>query len=450
MKRTLIHNALIVNEGITTQGSVVITDQGTIAEVLTHGKPLSAPCDETIDATGCYLLPGVIDDHVHFRDPGLTYKADILSESRAAAAGGVTSIMDMPNTVPQTTTLEALEQKIALLDERCIVNHSCYYGATNDNSADFARLDKTRVCGVKLFMGSSTGNMLVDRQESLRAVFGGTDLPIAAHCEDTAIIRKNMEKYKAQYADEEDVPVGKHPNIRSSAACYASSRLAVQLAREAGARLHLLHLTTARETGLLEAGPVEGKRITGEACVAHLVFSQADYRTLGTLIKCNPAVKSKADREALRKAVNEDVIDVIATDHAPHLITEKKGGALKAMSGMPMVQFSLVSMLQLVSEGIFTIEKTVEKMCHAPARLYGVVKRGYLRKGYYADIVVVDRNVPFTVRSENILSKCGWSPFEGYTFHNTVKQTFVNGNLVYDQGTVIKDSRGKRLRFDAK
>ena len=269
MKRTLIHNALIVNEGQTIQGSVVITDQGRIAEVLTHGKPLSAPCDETIDATGCYLLPGAIDDHVHFRDPGLTHKADILSESRAAAAGGVTSIMDMPNTLPQTTTLEALDAKLNLLDERCIVNHSAYFGATNNNYGDFARLDRSRVCGIKLFMGSSTGNMLVDRMESLRAIFGSTDLLIAVHCEDPAIIRKNTEKYKAQYADEDDVPVNKHPNIRSSAACYASSSLAVKLARETGARLHVLHLSTARELSLLEAGPVSGKKITGANRLPH-------------------------------------------------------------------------------------------------------------------------------------------------------------------------------------
>ena len=448
MKRTLIHNALIVNEGTTTQGSVVITDQGTISEILIHGKPLSAPCDETIDATGCYLLPGVIDDHVHFRDPGLTYKADILSESRAAAAGGVTSIMDMPNTVPQTTTLEALEQKFSLLDKQCMVNHSCYYGATNDNSTDFTSLDKTRVCGVKLFMGSSTGNMLVDRLDSLRNVFGGTDLPIAAHCEDTAIIRKNIEKYQAQYADEEDVPVSKHPNIRSSAACYASSRLAVQLARETGARLHLLHLSTARETGLLEAGPVEGKQITGEACVAHLLFCQTDYRTLGALIKCNPAIKSKTDREALRKAINQDVIDVIATDHAPHLITEKKGGALKAMSGMPMVQFSLVSMLQLASKGIFTLEKVVEKMCHAPARLFAIHGRGFIREGYRADLVLVRPESPWTLDKSLILSKCGWSPLEGHTFDWHVERTIINGHTVYDGHQVDESYRGEALKFE--
>ena len=447
MKRTLIHNALIVNEGQTVQGSVVITDQGRIAEVLTHGKPLSAPCDETIDATGLYLLPGVIDDHVHFRDPGLTHKADILSESRAAAAGGVTSIMDMPNTLPQTTTLEALEAKMDLLNERCIVNHSAYFGATNDNYGDFARLDPSRVCGIKLFMGSSTGNMLVSRMESLRAIFGSTDMLIAAHCEDFALIRRNMEKYKAQYADEDDVPVSKHPYIRSAAACFASSSLAVSLAKKAGARLHVLHLSTARELSLLDAGPVTSKRITGEACVAHLLFSQADYRTLGTLIKCNPAVKTRADRDALRQAVNRNVIDVIATDHAPHLITEKKGGAVKAVSGMPMVQFSLVSMLQLVDENIFTIEKVVEKMCHAPALLYRIRERGFIREGWKADLVLVRPAAPWTVEKSLIRSKCGWSPLEGRTLNWRVERTFVNGRTAYDGHTVDDSCRGEELRF---
>ncbi len=445
MKRILIHNALIVNEGQTVQGSVVITGQGLIAEVLTHGKPLSAPCHETIDATGCYLLPGVIDDHVHFRDPGLTHKADILTESRAAAAGGVTSIMDMPNTVPQTTTLDALQEKLELLNRRCIVNHSAYFGATNTNFADFARLDRSRVCGIKLFMGSSTGNMLVDRMETLRAIFGSTDMLIAAHCEDPAIIRQNTEKYRAQYEDADDVPVGKHSAIRSSAACYASSALAVKLAREAGARLHLLHLTTARELALLQKGPVTGKRITGEACVAHLLFSQTDYRTLGTLIKCNPAVKTKADRDALRRAVAADVIDVIATDHAPHLITDKKGGALKAASGMPMIQFSLVSMLQLVNEGVFTLEQVVQKMCHAPALLYGIDRRGFVREGYHADLVLVRPHSPWTVSKECILGKCGWSPLEGRSFDWQVKRTFVNGHTVFDGTQVDETYRGEEL-----
>ncbi len=448
MKRTLIHNALLINEGQTVQGSVVVTNQGNIAEVLTCGRPLSAPCDETIDATGCYLLPGVIDDHVHFRDPGLTHKANILSESRAAAAGGVTSIMDMPNTVPQTTSLEALDAKLALLDERCVVNHSAYFGATNSNYTDFARLDRQHVCGIKLFMGSSTGNMLVDRMESLRAIFDSTDLLIAVHCEDPATIRQNMEKYKVQYADEDDVPVSKHSNIRSAAACYASSSLAVKLARETGARLHVLHLSTAHELKLLQAGPVEQKRITGEACVAHLLFSQADYRTLGTLIKCNPAVKTRADRDALRQAVATDVIDVIATDHAPHLITDKKGGATKAASGMPMVQFSLVSMLQLVSEGIFTIEQVVQKMCHAPAQLYSICGRGFIREGYRADLVLVRPQSPWTLGKEQIFSKCGWSPLEGHTFDWRVERTLVNGRTVYDGHAVDDTYRGEALCFN--
>ena len=447
MKRILIHNALIVNEGETVRGSVVITDQGRITEILTHGKPLSAPCEETIDATGCYLIPGVIDDHVHFRDPGLTHKADILTESRAAAAGGVTSIMDMPNTVPQTTTLQALEEKRALMEERCIVNHSCYYGATNTNYTDFARLDKTHVCGIKLFMGSSTGNMLVDQANTLQAIFSGTDMPIAAHCESPLLIRKNTEKYQAMYQEEDDIPVDKHPFIRSAEACYASSHLAVEMARKYDARLHLLHLSTARELKLLTPGPVEGKKITGEACIAHLMFEQKNYRTLGALIKCNPAVKRKADRDALREAVRTDLIDVIATDHAPHLLTEKKGGALKALSGMPMVQFSLACMLQLVNEGVFTIEKVVEKMCHAPARLFQISERGFIREGYYADLVLIRPDMPWIVNHDLVLSKCGWSPLEGTPFDWRVERTFINGHTVYDGHTVDESYRGQELIF---
>ncbi len=445
MKRTLIHNALIVNEGETVQGSIVIGGQGCITEVLTHGKPLSAPCDETIDATGCYLLPGVIDGHVHFREPGLTHKADILSESRAAAAGGVTSIMDMPNTIPQTVTTDALDAKLGLLSEKCIVNHSCYFGATDTNYTDFGKLDRNLVCGIKLFMGSSTGDMLVDREESLRKIFGSTDMLIAVHCENPAIIRLNTERYKARYADE--IPVGRHPCIRSRAACYASSHLAVRLAEETGARLHVLHLSTARELGLFGSGPAAGKKITGEACVAHLLFGRSDYRTLGALIKCNPAVKSEADRDALRAAVNGDVIDVIATDHAPHLIAEKQGGALKAASGMPMIQFSLVSMLQLVDEGVFTIEKVVQKMCHAPALLYGVRQRGFIREGYRADLVMVRPACPWTLEKRLVLSKCGWSPLEGRRFGWKVERTFVNGHAVFAGGQVDDSCRGEALRF---
>ena len=449
MKRTLIHNATIINEGTRKQGSLVLAN-GNIAEILTDGRPLSAPCDETIDATGCFLLPGVIDDHVHFRDPGLTHKADIFSESRAAAAGGVTSIMDMPNTNPPTVTLDALEQKQQLLAEKCIVNHSCYFGATNDNYDLFPQLDKTRVCGIKLFMGSSTGNMLVDHMDSLRRIFGGTDMLIAAHCEDQDIIRRNTEKYKAEYGEGEQIPVSKHPNIRSTQACYASSKLAVQLATEAGARLHVLHISTAKELPLFSDTPLdEHKKITVEACVAHLLFEQKDYKTLAACIKCNPAIKRKADRDALRQAITTPRIDVIATDHAPHLLTEKAGGALRAASGMPMVQFSLVSMLQLMEEDVLSLETIVEKMCHNPARLFRIKDRGFIREGYRADLVLV-RPERWQLTRESILSKCGWSPLEGRTFDWRVMKTFINGQQVYDHTNGVDDAyRGEALRFHA-
>lgn len=449
MKRTLIHNVTIVNEGRSVQGSVVI-EGDRIAEVLTYGKKLSVPCDETIDATGCCLLPGVIDDHVHFRDPGLTHKADILTESRAAAAGGVTSIMDMPNTNPLTTTLSALEQKFDLLNEKCIVNHSCYFGATNNNYTEFNQLDKHRVCGIKLFMGSSTGNMLVDKTNSLLNIFNGTDMLIATHCESQEIIKKNTEYYKKMFSDAPEVPISKHPNIRSSAACYASTELAVRMASLAGARLHVLHVSTAKELQLFSDIPLEEKHITAEACVAHLLYRQQDYKELGTRIKCNPSIKKQADRDALRNAVNTGVIDVIATDHAPHLLSEKEGGALKAMSGMPMIQFSLVSMLELAEKGIFSIETIVEKMCHAPAQIYGICDRGYVREGYKADLVLVSHGDRWEVNSENILSKCGWSPLEGNSFRWKVERTFANGHLIYSNGQVDDTYRGEELRFDYK
>ena len=442
MKRTLIHNATIVNEGRSVQGSVVI-EGDRIAEVLTYGKKLSVPCDETIDATGCCLLPGVIDDHVHFRDPGLTHKADILTESRAAAAGGVTSIMDMPNTNPLTTTLSALEQKFDLLNEKCIVNHSCYFGATNNNYTEFNQLDKHRVCGIKLFMGSSTGNMLVDKTNSLLNIFNGTDMLIATHCESQEIIKKNTEYYKKMFSDAPEVPISKHPNIRSSAACYASTELAVRMASLAGARLHVLHVSTAKELQLFSDIPLEEKHITAEACVAHLLYRQQDYKELGTRIKCNPSIKKQADRDALRNAVNTGVIDVIATDHAPHLLSEKEGGALKAMSGMPMIQFSLVSMLELAEKGIFSIETIVEKMCHAPVQIYGICDRGYVREGYKADLVLVSHGDRWEVNSENILSKCGWSPLEGNSFRWKVERTFANGHLIYSDGQVDDTYRGE-------
>lgn len=450
MKRTLIKNATIVNEGRSLQGGSVVIENERIAEVLAQDVEPSAPCDEIIDATGCYLLPGIIDDHVHFRDPGLTHKADIFTESRAAAAGGVTSIMDMPNTNPLTTTLDTLEQKFELLNEKCIVNHSCYFGATNDNYTEFDKLDKHRVCGIKLFMGSSTGNMLVDKMNSLLKIFNGTDMLIAAHCEDQEIIKKNVERYKEKYPGVDDFPISKHPIFRSTAACYSSSDLAVRIASIANARLHLLHISTERELQLFGSEPLEEKLITTEACVAHLLYSGLNYKHLGSRIKCNPAIKRKQDRDALRKAINSGVIDVIATDHAPHLLSEKEGGALKAMSGMPMIQFSLVSMLELADEGIFSLETLVEKMCHAPAQIFGICDRGYIREGYQADLVLVSRSEPWEVNTDIILSKCGWSPLEGHSFNWKVNKTFANGHLIYSDGQVDDSYRGQELRFDYK
>lgn len=446
MRRTLIQNAVIVNEGRKVTGSVVIEGEK-IAEILVGEEQASAPCDEVIDASGCYLLPGAIDEHVHFRDPGLTHKADITTESRAAAAGGVTSIMDMPNTNPQTTTLEALEEKFALLAEKSSVNYSCYFGATNNNYTQFPQLDKRRVCGVKLFMGSSTGNMLVDRMASLRNIFGGTDLLIAAHCEDQGIIKENTDRYKKEFVGD-DVPLAYHPLIRSAEACYRSSELAVQLAREANARLHIMHISTARELSLFSDAPLKEKRITAEACVSHLLFTEEDYQTLGARIKCNPAIKTADDRKALQEAVSSGLIDAIATDHAPHLLSEKEGGALKAMSGMPMIQFSLVSMLELADKGAFTIEKVVEKMAHAPAQMYDIQNRGYIRKGYQADLVLVRPDSEWTVTTDCIISKCGWSPLEGHTFRWKVEKTFANGHLLYDNGKIDESYRGQELVFE--
>ncbi len=446
MRRILIENATLVNEGKRFQGSVVIEGRQ-IAEILQAGEQPQGDFDERIDAMGYLLLPGVIDDHVHFRDPGLTQKADIHTESCAAAAGGVTSVMDMPNTVPQTTTPEAWEEKMQRMAATSRVNYSCYFGATNDNYTDFPLLDPHRVCGIKLFMGSSTGNMLVDRQQSLKRIFSGTDLLIAAHCESQEIISHNTEKLLAAEGKEGDLPLSFHPLIRSEEACYESSALAVRLARETGGRLHLLHVSTARELELLEETPLSGKRITAEACIPHLLYTEEDYSRYGTRIKCNPAVKKATDREALREAVRSGRIDVIATDHAPHLITEKQGGALKAVSGMPMVQFSLVSMLQLTREGIFSVEEVVEKMCHAPAQLYEINNRGFLRTGYQADLVLVSPDEEWTVEQEDILSKCKWSPLEGTTFNWKIKRTFVNGQTVYNDGCVDDSVRGQELRF---
>lgn len=445
MKRVLIHNAKIVNEGTVKQGSVVL-ENGTIAEVLTDWKPLSRECDEMIDATGCYLIPGVIDDHVHFRDPGLTHKADAHTESMAAVAGGVTSVMDMPNTVPQTTTLEAWEEKMNMYAEKAVTNYSCYFGATSRNAGLLPQLDRKRVCGIKLFMGASTGNMLVENARDLRETFEKAEILIATHCEDQKIIKQNIEKYKKLYPDG-NVPLKHHRDIRSAKACLASSEVAVELARTTGKRLHILHISTARELELFGNGPLEEKLVTAEACIGHLCFSAVDYRKMGAGIKCNPAIKTKSDMEALRKAVNDGRIDVIGTDHAPHLLSEKEGGALKAASGIPIIQFSLYSMLNLVDEGVFTFEKIVEKMCHAPARLYQIDRRGYIREGYHGDVVLIRPDSAMKVTKEGLFSKCGWSPLEGRTFGWKVEKTFVNGRMVYDGKSVDEDARGEELVF---
>lgn len=445
MKRTWIKHARIVNEGKIFDGSVVIANE-VIAEVLTGNESPAQPCEEVIDAQGQYLLPGVIDDHVHFRDPGLTHKADMHTESTAAAAGGVTSFMDMPNTTPQTTTVEALENKFADAATKSVINYSFYFGATNNNADVLPTLDKQRVCGVKLFMGASTGNMLVDRMEVLRKVFANSPILIATHCEEQSIISANTAAYKAKYGEEIDIAF--HPQIRSAEACLHSSALAIQLAKETNARLHILHISTADELKLLEDKPLEEKRITAEACVSHLYFCDRDYATLGARIKCNPAIKTEEDRNALRRALGTNVIDVVGTDHAPHLLKEKNGGALKAVSGMPMIQFSLVAMMELVHQGVLCMEQLVQKMCHAPASLYQIDKRGYIRPGYQADLVLVDPNTTWTVTPDCIQSKCGWSPMEGQCFHARVTKTFVNGHLVYTDGKVDENHRGQALRFD--
>ena len=445
MKRTLIHHAIIVNEGKKFAGSVVIEGEQ-IAEVIAGDARPAQACDEEIDAKGCYLIPGVIDDHVHFRDPGLTHKADMSTETAAAAAGGVTSFMDMPNCNPQTTTLEALNAKFADAAHKCIVNYSFYFGATNNNADQLAQLDKTHVCGVKLFMGASTGNMLVHRMESLRKIFSEAGMLIATHCEDQNIIRQNTEYYKEKYG--EDLDITYHPLIRSEEACYHSSALAVQLAKETNARLHILHISTARELELFEDKPIAEKRITAEACVSHLFFCDEDYKTLGARIKCNPSIKTAHDRDALRQALTTNRIDVIGTDHAPHLLREKEGGALKAVSGMPTLQFSLVSIFELVHQGVLTVEQLVQKMCHAPAELYQIAGRGYIRPGYKADLVLVNPESKWTVTPECILSKCAWSPMEGQCFHAQVEKTFVNGTVVYENGKVNTAHRGQALTFD--
>lgn len=438
--RTLIQGGTLVNEGLTFKGSIIVED-GRISQISEGYTTPEASFDEVIDASGCFVLPGIIDDHVHFREPGLTEKADIDTESRAAAAGGVTTYFDMPNTVPQTTTIEALEEKQALAREKSHVNYAFFFGATNDNTALFTQLDPHRVPGIKLFMGSSTGNMLVDRREALERIFSTSQLPIMAHCEDTAIINRNMAEAKQKFGD--DPKVTHHPEIRSEEACYESTRLAVELAKQYGARLHVAHLTTAKELELFE----KSSMLTCEATVSHLYFCDRDYNALGTRIKCNPAIKSQRDRDALREALNDGRITVIGTDHAPHLLSQKEGGCAKAASGMPMIQFSLVTMLELVDQGVLTIERLVELMCHNPARLFEVRQRGFLREGYQADIVLVRPNAGWTVTKDVIQSRCGWSPMENHMYLWRVERTICNGHTVYQQGRVDTSYIGQPVLF---
>lgn len=440
--RTLIKNGTIVNEGRSFLGDLVV--DGEQIEEIYEGKAPRGIYDQVIDASGCFVLPGVIDDHVHFREPGLTRKADIESESRAAAFGGVTSYFEMPNTNPQTTTLEALEDKFALGAQKSHVNYSFFFGATNDNVDLFDRLDVHRIPGIKLFMGSSTGNMLVDKYESLQQIFVKAKkmgLPVMTHCEDTDIINRNMAAYQKKYGEDPDVKF--HPEIRSVEACYESSSLAVKLAKESGAHLHIAHVTTARELEFFG----KDKNITGEAVIAHLYFSDEDYADKQAFIKCNPAIKTVNDRKALREALADGRISVVGTDHAPHEWKDKQGGCAKAASGMPMVQFSLVSMLELVDKGVLSIERMVEVMSHHPAKLFHVDKRGFLRPGYQADIVIVRPHTAWTVQKEIIQSKCGWSPMEGHEYQWQVEQTICNGHLIYNKGEFDEAYRGEELTF---
>ncbi len=450
--RTVIQGGQIVNEGQTVKGAIFIED-GIITDIIDNPQlaqeSICRSSSDIIDATGCFVLPGIIDDHVHFREPGMTEKADIASESRAAAAGGVTSYFDMPNCIPQTTTLESLDDKFCRAKASSLVNYSFFFGATSGNIDTFSRLDTSRIPGIKLFMGSSTGNMLVDRDEVLEHIFKNCRLPLMAHCEDTAIINHNMADAKEAWG--EDPPVSLHALIRSEEACLASTRKAVEMARRYGTRLHVAHLSTAEELDLFEPYSVRGDaittHITAEACVGHLFFTQLDHERLGALIKVNPSIKTPVDQFMLRKALSDGRIATVATDHAPHLLTQKQGGCVRSASGMPMVQFSLVTMLELVDRGVLTLPRLVELMCHNPARLFGVEGRGFLRPGYHADITIVRPHTSWTVTSASILSKCGWSPFEGHEYQWRVERTLCNGHSVYAGGRIDDSVCGQELRF---
>ena len=445
MSKILIKNAKIVNENSIFHGDILIDGEYIVA---IQNSISSDNLDATIiDAKGNYLLPGVIDDQVHFREPGLTHKATIETESKAAIAGGITSFIEMPNTVPQATTQKLLEDKFKIASESSYANYSFMFGGTNDNLEELLKTNPRNVAAIKLFLGSSTGNMLVDDKEVLEKIFSSTKMLIATHCEDEATIQKNLEAQKAIHGD--DIPMHLHPKIRSEEACYISSSNAIALAKKTGARLHVFHLSTAKETELFTNEiPLEEKQITAEVCIHHLWFDESDYDEKGTLIKWNPAVKTAADREGLWKALLDDRIDVIATDHAPHTIEEKNNVYTKAPSGGPLVQHALMAMFSKHKEGKISLEKMVEKMCHNPAKLFKIEKRGFIKIGYYADLVIVDPSSPWTVNKDNLLYKCGWSPFEGVTFQSKITHTFVNGSLVYNQGEFSNIKKGKRLLFD--
>jgi dihydroorotase len=446
MKRqTLIKNAKIVNEGKIFEGDILI-ENDIIKEIDLSISVKSAEVT-VIDVEGNYVLPGMIDDQVHFREPGLTHKANIETESKAALAGGITSFIEMPNTIPQTTTVEKLEEKFAIAAKSSHANYSFMFGGTNDNLEEILKVDPKTVAGLKIFLGSSTGNMLVDDPKVLEKIFSSTDLVISVHCEDEATIKKNLAMYISEYGD--NIPMEKHPMIRSEEACYLSSSKAIELAKKTGARLHVFHLSTGKETKLFSNKvPLKDKKITSEVCIHHLWFSDEDYAKKGSRIKWNPAVKTSKDRDELWKALLDDRIDVIATDHAPHTLEEKNKPYTSAPSGGPLVQHALVALLEAHHQGKISIEKIVEKACHNPAILFDIEKRGYIKEGYYADLVIADLNNPWTVNKSNILYKCGWSPFEGSTFKSRITHTFVNGQLAYNNFKILDVKAGQRLTFN--
>ena len=444
MSTTLIKNATVVNEGRMQQASVLI-DGDIISDIFTTADTPDA--GNVIDAQGRWLIPGAIDDHVHFRDPGLTHKADLTTESRAAAAGGVTSVFDMPNCIPQTTTIQDLNDKFDRAAECCLVNHSFYLGATHDNLEEIQKIDPARICGIKLFMGSSTGGMLLDDKDSLKALFRAAPVPVAAHCEETSIINANMERYMQECGGEP--PIQYHPLIRSEEACYVSTAKALEVASGTNVKLHILHITTARELALFGNGPLNEKQFTAEACPAHLWFTDADYATKGTFIKCNPAIKTAADRDALRKALTNGLIDVVGTDHAPHLYLEKQGGCKTAASGIPVLPYSIPIMMELADQGVLDMTDVVRLMCHNPAQLFSVKQRGFIRKGYKADLALLSHSAQgWTAGPENNPTKCRWSPLEGMQFHWKVDTTWVNGHAVYDNGEFDNSQYGQQVLFD--